>query len=178
MKQAMTGRQNSGMALSEIMVAVFILALAFIPIIGVMGSSIRATGKEDSVNRAMNLCQEKLNTSLQFPFDFFTPHLNKDIDIAINSPGVTMELGEETIQGIKYTSILRVSDRPGTFNVPVRDLTLGNPDKPETWQFSNVAVPYSNLVYSHTLTVTWLNKGEKTPKSYALVTFRAKLRND
>jgi len=60
--------RSTGMTLTEVMLAMALLASAFIPIIGVMGTSIKATDKDDRTIKAVNLCQEKLNRALQFPF--------------------------------------------------------------------------------------------------------------
>lgn len=172
-------RQSTrGVTLTEIMLAIFILALSFLPIIGVMGSSVKATTKEDSLNRAMNLCQEKLNTSLQFPFHHFDLNLGVEITNQVATPGLTLNLGDEIIEGVKFTSALTVTDRPGSFTIPVRDLSTGNPDDPTTWTFAESTIDYSNLVHSHKLKVSWTNKGETTSRFYTLVTFRAKLSED
>jgi hypothetical protein len=165
-----------GVTLTEIMFALVILAVSFLPIIGVMGSSVKATTKEDAINRAMNLCQEKLNTALQFPFDFFTPNLGAVIDVPIATPGVSLTLGNETIEGVAFSSSLTVVDRPGSFLVPVRNLELGNPDVPSTWVFTNSTINYTNQVHTYTLRVSWVNKGETVARFYTLVTFRARLR--
>ncbi|HNW34797.1 MAG TPA: prepilin-type N-terminal cleavage/methylation domain-containing protein [Candidatus Ozemobacteraceae bacterium] len=170
-------RTPSGVTLMEVMVAVVIVAVSFLPIIGVLGTSMKATGNEDSINRAMNLCQEKLNSSLQFPFDFFTLHLGAPIDTPISAPGASLILGTEAIEGVTYTSTLTVADRPGSFRVPVRDLTRGNPDDPKTWTFSTTVVNYTNLVHTYTLRVSWKNRGEQESRFYTLTTFRAKLSN-
>lgn len=171
-------RTTQGVTLTEIMLAVVILALSFLPIIGVMGASVKATTKEDSLNRAMNLCQEKLNTSLQFPFHHFDLNLGVEISSTIATPGLTLTLGDETIEGVTYTSSLTVSDRPGSFLIPVRNLDVGNPDDPKTWTFTDTTVNYSNLVHAHKLKVAWKNKGDPNEKFYTLVTFRAKLSED
>jgi len=171
-------KTSRGVTLTEVMLAVVILAVSFLPIIGVMGASVKATTTEDSLNRAMNLCQEKLNTSLQFPFHHFDLNLGAEITATVATPGLTLTLGNETIEGVTYTSALTVSDRPGSFTVPVRDLAVGDPDTPSTWSFVDTTIYYANLVHSHTLKVSWKNKGDPNEKFYTLVTFRAKLSED
>ncbi|HEY9068899.1 MAG TPA: prepilin-type N-terminal cleavage/methylation domain-containing protein [Candidatus Ozemobacteraceae bacterium] len=166
-----------GVTLTEIMIAMFIIAISFMPIMGALGTSVKATVKEDTVVRAMNLCQEKLNTSLQFPFAFFVPFLGTPIDAPIATPGISLPLGPETIEGVTYTSVLTVTDRPGTFRVPVRNLDVGNPADPKTWTFTNRNIAYNGLVHTYSLTVSWINKGETEPRFYTLVTFRADLRS-
>ena len=52
--------RSTGMTLTEVMLAMALLASAFIPIIGVMGTSIKATDKDDRTIKAVNLCREKL----------------------------------------------------------------------------------------------------------------------
>ncbi|HOY66343.1 MAG TPA: prepilin-type N-terminal cleavage/methylation domain-containing protein [Candidatus Ozemobacteraceae bacterium] len=169
--------RQRGVTLTEIMIAMFIIAISFMPIMGALGTSVKATVKEDTVVRAMNLCQEKLNTSLHFPFEFFVPNLGTPIDVPIATPGVSLTLGPETIEGVTYTSVLTVSDRPGIFRVPVRNLAVGNPADPKTWTFTNRNVAYNNLVHTYTLEVSWIDKGGTARRFYTLVTFRADLRS-
>lgn len=59
------------MTLTRLMLAMALLASAFIPIMGVMGTSMKATDKDDRTIRAVNICQEKMNRALQFPFWHF-----------------------------------------------------------------------------------------------------------
>lgn len=166
---------SRGVTLMEVMLAVVILALSFIPIIGVMGASVKATGKEDSLNRAMNLCQEKLNTSLQFTFHHFDLNPGTEINSTMSSGSLVLKLGSETIEGVTYTSSLTVTDRPGSFLVPVRNLGVGNQNDPKTWTFTDKTVKYANLVHAHKVKVSWVSKGDDTARFYTLVTFRAKL---
>lgn len=174
---------KQGVTLTEIMIGMFILALSFLPVIGVMSSSVKSTGKEDDLNRAMNLCQEKLNTAMQFPFDFFVPYLGSEIDNGVlatptANPIVSLQLGGETINGVVFTSTLTVTDRPDEFNVPVLKLETAEPDDVSTWEFVNKKVFYSNLVHIYALKVSWRSKGEQTDRFYTLSTFRANLREN
>ena len=169
---------SRGVTLMEVMLAVVILALSFIPIIGVMGASVKATGKEDSLNRAMNLCQEKLNTSLQFPFHHFDLNLDTEINSTMSAGSLVLTLGSETIEGVTYTSSLTVTDRTGSFLVPVRDLSKGDQDDPKTWTFNDQTVKYDNLVHAHKVKVSGVGKGGDKELFYTLVTFRAKLTED
>ena len=162
-----------------------IIALSFLPIIGVMSGSVKSTGKEDDLNRAMNLCQEKLNTALQFPFDFFLPNLgvelnNTTLATPTVNPIISLALGDEVINGITFTSSLTVTDRPGSFTVPLLDLDTANPNDTSTWDFgaNPQEIPYTNLVNTYTMKVSWRSKGEQTVRFYTLTTFRAKLKEN
>lgn len=169
---------NKGMTLTEIMIAALVIAIAFMPIIGVMGTSIKATAKDDAIIRGMNLCQEKLNTALRFPFDFFRGNLGAEItDTTFNNDGLELDLSDQTINGIAFRIVLVVSDRPGQFTVPERNLATGESNDPSTWSFTEATVNYANLVNRYRMTVFWRESGANTEQFYSLVSFKADLRS-
>ena len=172
------GWQKSGMTLTEIMIAALVIAIAFMPIIGVMGTSVKATAKDDAIIRGMNLCQEKLNTTLRFPFNYFRGNLGAEITEAIfNHDGLELDLRDQTINGIQYRTVLIVDDRPGQFTVPERDLNTGDSNNPSTWSFDQTTVNYSDLVNRYRMTVFWRESGADEEQFYSLVSFRANLRS-
>lgn len=61
-------RGSRGISLVELVLAVTILAVSFLPVIGVMGTSIKATAKDELVVKAIHLAQTRMNVALQFPF--------------------------------------------------------------------------------------------------------------
>lgn len=172
------GKKKSGFNLTEIMLAVFILAATFLPIMGVLSNSIRFTSKDDSVIRAMTICQEKLDTALKFPFPFFNANLGVDLTGTVLSSGtLSLSLNSETVKNVNYRYVLNVSDRNGNFAVREKDLDVGN-DTPSTWNFNaSVDVPYAGIFHRYSMTVFWTFPGDPVEKSYRLVTFRADLRS-
>lgn len=168
---------NSGFNLSEIMIAILVIAVAFLPTIGVLGTSIRATSKDDSVIRAMNLCQEKLDTALKFPFSFFNANLGLNLTDTTQTEGtLSLPLTQEVIKGVTYRYILRVEDRPGSFSVMEKNLDTSG-EEPGTWKFNTSAnIGYDNIFHRYRMTVFWTPQGDNIERSYSLVTFRADLR--
>lgn len=179
-------KTNFGVTLIEILMAVGFLAMAFIPIIGLLGSSIKITDKDQSNILAMNLCQEKLNTALQFDFNTFDSWLGNELtNIDITKGTLTLSLKSITQNGVTYNFKLKVEDRPGSFTVASRDFTAesgGGTTPVADWMFTKAQkYNYSGLVHRYTMSVQWKDKGKATDdkaivKDYILVTFKAKLK--
>lgn len=155
-------RTNKGMTLNEIMLAMVILALAFIPIVGAISSSMKATEKDDHIIKAMELCQEKLGIAVQFPFDFFSPGTYNTKQESPNTGGhrLILNLGEENFR-INYTSSLEVTAENVSFNVPMVDFTQKPEDysNPGNWiHTENVTI--NDMVKRYTVTVTWKEPGD------------------
>ena len=187
------GREKAGVSLVELVLAVSILAVAFLPIIGVMSSSIRGTTKDDRLVRAMHLAQAMMNAALQFPFD----------DIVANNPGhalatgawgfgpasfsythpasnLTLTLGPEP-QGV-FTTALRIDSETvrfdyWTYDPIAREVNSSTPSL-WGWQRHNDDVDWSgaqSLFHRYTLTVTWSDAHGTSPLVYRLVGFKANL---
>ncbi len=181
MKQSFLRR--NGITLTEIMMAMALLAAAFIPIIGVMGTSVKATDKDDRTVKAVNICQEKLNRALQFPFGRIAPGTyggavaaNLTSDDA-GTP-IDLTLGPETIGGMPVESTLQITDLPGNFEVPtvVDQQKYDNPTNPAAWGWTTKIVPYANMHHQYTLTVRWSDKGRADQKFYTLTSSKANIR--
>jgi hypothetical protein len=179
-------KTNSGVTLVEILLAVGFLAMAFIPIMGLLGSSVKVTDKDQSNILAMNLCQEKLNTALQFEFNAFNSWLGNELtDIEISTGTLTLSLKPLTQNGVTYDFKLKVEDREGSFTVASRDFSAesGGEELPvASWKFTKAAkYSYKGLIHRYTMTVQWKDKGKTSDKKaiikdYTLVTFKAKLK--
>ncbi len=175
--------KKTGLTLTEVMLAMALLASAFIPIVGVMGTSIKATEKDDRTIKAVNLCQEKLNRALQFPFESIAAGTHggataKTLKTSGSAGAITLVLGPEKIDGIDFTSQLVISDVPGTFRVPTYDpFAKGeNPNQPNNWGWATRNIAYSNLYHKYVMTVTWKDKGSAAVKFYTLASHKAKIR--
>lgn len=176
-------KKSAGMTLTEIMLAMALLASAFIPIVGVMGTSIKATDKDDRNIKAVNLCQDKLNRALQFPFDVIAPGSYGGaaaVTLKSNAAAgaIILQVGPETIDGVQITSQLVVQDVPGVFVVPTYDpFAKGeNPNAPAAWGWSTQNINYAGLYHKYTMTITWKDKGDKIDKFYTLASHKAKIR--
>lgn len=190
-------KKNMGMTLTEIMLAMALLASAFIPIIGVMGTSMKATDKDDRTIRAVNTCQEKMNRALQFPFGVLEPPaptttvtygggINSNLKSDTTADAITLFLGTEDINGVEINSELKVEDQPGNFQVPTfNDVAKLEDDKvasatgvsdPSSWGWEEKLLPYAGLYYKYTLTVKWKDKGSNVEKFYTLASNKAKVR--
>ncbi len=174
-------RIKKGMTLNEIMLAVVILAVAFIPIIGVISSSLRATEKDDHIIKGMQLCQEKLGIALQFPFDFFVPN-NSPFNGSYESPNANgkliLTLGNQQIKHITYNSVLTVATETVNFSVPVVDFSVkphNSCDNAASWIHTENTTVH-NMVKRYTVTVTWREPGDDPaadPKFYTLSVLKA-----
>lgn len=178
-----TINRSTGMTLTEVMLAMALLASAFIPIIGVMGTSIKATDKDDRTIKAVNLCQEKLNRALQFPFTSISVGTYggataKTLKSNAAAGSINLILGPETIDGVQFTSQLDVSDVPVTFQVPTYDpFAKGEqPNTPANWGWTNQNINFVNVYHKYVLTVIWQDKGSKANKFYTLASHKAKIR--
>ncbi|MEW6708766.1 MAG: hypothetical protein AB1403_03000 [Candidatus Riflebacteria bacterium] len=181
---------RKAMSLTEIIMAMALLATAFIPIVGVMGTSMKATDKDDRTIKAVNLCQEKLNQALQFPFGILEPGPNgtktygdggsvQELNSSGASSKIVLRLGPDDIDGFAYKAVLTVADRPGSFNVPMYDpfQKAQNPADPTKWGWSSEVRPYAGMFFQYTMTVTWRDKGETKDKEYTLSSFKSRVRD-
>ena len=167
------------MTLNEIMLAVVILALAFIPIIGVISSAMRTTEKDDHIIKGISLCQEKLSAALQLPFDMLAPDTyNAELKSDNGDLSINVKLGNENFR-IPYYSELTVTNETVKFQVPMCDYTKRalEPSNPATWMsLKNVEI--KNMVKRYTVTVKWSEK-EGDPaeqRFYTLSALKANVR--
>lgn len=182
---------RAGLSLIEIMLAMAILASAFIPIIGVMGTAAKATDKDNRTIKAMELCQDKLNKALQFPFD--GPVLGNTLNPrggkrtfgtaseTIKSGQISLHLGPgELIDGIPFDSTLVSEDIAATFSVPVYDaFEKGeHSTNPDLWGWTDKKIGYTRVFSKYTVTVKWQDAGNNREKYYTLVSFKAKTRTE
>lgn len=179
------------MTLTEIMLAMALLASAFIPIMGVLGTSMKATDKDDRTIKAVNICVEKMNRALQFPFGRLEPVppattrnyggvASQTLLSDDTASAISLHLGPDTIGGMPVTTELIIDDIPGVFMVPTFDDTakLNNPTNPAAWGWTPApqAQAYAGVHYRYTLTVRWRDKGSNDEKFYTLASSKAKVR--
>lgn len=170
---------KKGFTLTEIMLAVVLMAFTFLPIIGIMSSSMKLTEKDGATQKAVALCQEKLSTALQMPFEIVPVGVVKNT-ITYNNGAMSLVLGDQTIGGVTYTSVLTSSYETVTFTVPECDYVKksGAPGNPSSW-FTSKKHSISNLVKRYTVSVSWKDRGEtdaKKVKTYTLSSLKANLR--
>lgn len=180
-------RKNyKGVTLAEILMAASFLALAFIPIMGLLTSSIKITDKDQGNIIAMNLCQEKLNTALQFEFEHFNSWLGTEITNTKTATGsIELDLNPVTINAMTFNFKLTVTDRQGSFTVASRNFDAETSTAVADWVFETAptTVSYRNLVHRYRMTVEWTDRatskgtinGQDIVKAYTLVTFKANI---
>ena len=183
-------RSRRAISLTEIMMAMALVATAFIPIVGVMGTSMKATDKDDRTIKAVNICQEKMNQALQFPFGILEPAVNSSKTYGATNAEVfnssaeigkiVLKLGPDNLEGFDYKAVLTVTDRPGSFNVPMYDPfeKAKFPNNPSKWGWSSKVKDYEGMYYQYTMTVTWKDKGSNIEKNYSLSSFKSKVRGN
>lgn len=181
-------KNSSAITLTEIMMAMALVATAFIPIMGVMGTSIKATDKDNRSIKAVNLCQQKMNQALQMPFGYLEASANPDVEFGTGiqetlqstagSKIIKLIVGPEEIDGIQFKSVLKVEDKPGSFEVPMYDpaAKAANKDDPTAWNWNTKTIDYSEMCYQYTMTVYWKDKGSNRQKRYTLASFKSRVR--
>ena len=166
------------MTLVEILLAVVLMAGAFLPIMGVMSSSIKATEQDENTQHAVMLCQEKLNAVLQMPFNSFD---NGTVNKGGKTSGdITVTFGTEPKEGVNFVSSLVVEPYNAVFNVPTCDFSKKGENKtnPKAWGFSNIQYSVSDKVKRFTVTVKWKDKGRDNEKFYTLSSLKADIREN
>lgn len=175
-------------SLIEIMIAMAIIAFAFMPIIGAMSTSMRGTMKDEKVVQAMNMAQTSLNAALQFPFDAL-PAYSRSLGGPANGPWsfggtaqpnfsyATSSLALRLGQIGDFTVDLRIFDEQVTFVVPQYSAASRSVDiasNPANWSWTNYTSPTMQGVYhKYVLTVSWLD--QNGTKTYRLASFKARL---
>lgn len=176
--------QKNGVTLIEIMLAMVILAMAFIPIMGVMGTSVKATDKDNRTIKAIEMCQKKLNKALQFPFKSqLTPPVGGSFTFGgvasetKKAGNIFLQLGPNTTEdGFKFITTLTTEDIGVNFHVPVYDPLAKeqNPNNPAMWGWGTAdqVIPYTGVFTKYTMKIQWKDAGNN--KFYTLVSFKAK----
>ncbi len=171
--------------LPEILLACVIMACAFLPIIGIMSSSMKATTQDENTQKAVQFCQEKLNLALQMPFNTFDKELGKDFNGIKKSNQIDLNLSSQTINGVTYTFKLRVDNESITYHVPTCNFNSKGkePKKPSLWDWSKNPITYTinGKVRRYTMTVSWRDVGRNNnipEKNYTLSTLKADIRTN
>lgn len=187
--------QRQGVTLTEIMLALFILSAAFIPIIAVMSTGIRGTQKDETILRGVQLAQKTLNTALQLPFGDLVANrggggagpwvfgsAGEEFNYATGS--MNLKLGKVLEGTLEYTLVLEISDVPFNFSLSVHNPMSRNnaSDTPLEWGWQkNVRVPrvgdQTGLYHRYVLTATWFDRGlsDGLQRTYRLVSSKARL---
>ncbi|MFZ2957988.1 MAG: hypothetical protein WA705_13955 [Candidatus Ozemobacteraceae bacterium] len=179
--------RRAGMNLTEIVLGIVILAMAFVPIMNIMGEAIKASRKDDRIKRAMSIAQTKLNAAVQFPFNDIVLNNGGALSTgdsrffggttswsyATNSGHLNLSLGLEG----DYQCSLIIADVNVFFDYQLYDPASHSafPGTPSGWNWTAFTCPaYSNIFHMYTLIVRW---GDLVPDDhfYSLVTFKGRL---
>lgn len=181
-------KSRKAVTLVEILLACVLMAGAFLPIMGLMTSSIRVTEQDENNQRAVMLCQEKMNMVLQMPFNKFNVTTKTTFPAnTYQSQDIRLIIGDETFEGIKYTSTLTVEPVEVTFNVPTCKFDLKGNDVlnakkknikpvPKNWGWNDVSHKVTNKVKRYTVKVEWKDVGKGAVKEYILSSLKADVR--
>jgi Tfp pilus assembly protein PilV len=173
-------KTKKAVTLVEILLAVVLMAGAFLPIMGLMTSSIKVTEQDENTQRAVMLCQEKLNAVLQMPFDKFSVNSKPIVSGTYNNNEIVASFGAQIIDGVTYTSSLLVEQYNVSFNVPTCDFTRKGDSRykndPSQWGFNVIQCDASDKVKRFTVTVNWQDKGKDNQKFYTLSSLKADIR--
>ncbi len=171
-------KSKSAVTLVEILLAVVLMAGAFLPIMGVMSSSIKITEQDEATQRAVMLCQDKLNSVLQMPFNTFA--VGNVTSGEKSSGDIKVTFGQKTIDGVSFTSSMVVEPYVVVYNVPTCDFSSKGENKtnPRRWGFSNVRYTVADKVKRFTVTVKWKDKGRTNEKFYTLSSLKADIREN
>ena len=166
---------KSGLSLLEVLFAAGILAVAMIPIAGVMGYGIRGTQRDSRQIRAMQICQARLNQVMKANFN--------DVPLGLTTANIEVggqtivNLGGETLDGTTYSTSLEVTNIGVNFSY--RSINLNNPsynpEDPSSFEFlagtSNLAIA-NNAARRVTIRVSWV-EGRGIVQNVQLTSFIA-----
>lgn len=179
MQKQILFKSKSAVTLVEILLALVLMAGAFLPIMGLMTSSIKATEQDENTQRAVMLCQDKLNSVLQMPFNQFSVG---NVNSGQQSSGeIRVSFGPEPIEGVVFTSSMVVEPYVAVFNVPTCNFSKKGENKkdPSKWgDFTNIKYTVSDKVKRFTVTVRWRDKGRSNEKFYTLSSLKADIREN
>lgn len=166
---------KSGLSLLEVLFATGILAVAMIPIAGVMGYGIRGTQRDSRQIRAMQICQARLNQVMKANFN--------DVPLGSNTANIIVDgqtivnLENETLDGTTYSTSLEVTNIGVEFSY--RSINLNNPsynpDDPSTYEFLRDASRLTinnNAARRVTIRVSWV-EGQGIVQNVQLTSFIA-----
>jgi hypothetical protein len=185
--------KNRGVTLTEILLALFILSAAFIPIIAVMSTGIRGTQKDETILRGVQLAQKTLNTALQLPFGDLVANRGAagagpwsfgapGNEFSYATASMNLRLGKVIEGSVEYTLVLEIRDIPFVFDLSVHDPMARNVASltPSNWGWiSGVKVPrtgtQTGVYHRYSLTATWVDRGasDGTERTYSLVSYKA-----
>lgn len=175
------------------MIAIFIISVAFIPIIGVMGTTIKGTQKDEKMLRAVQLAQTTLNTALQIPFNSLVSERGGGGDgpwtfgqgaspFVYATQSIELRLGSVPIGGITYSLVLHIRDENPQFTLQTHNpmLRANASETPGLWGWVNTVQPTQlsarrGLFHRYQLSVTWQDPSFPGERSYRLVSYKARL---
>ncbi len=187
--------RSKGVTLTEIMLALFILSAAFLPIMGVMSTGIRGTQKDEAILRGVQLAQQTLNTALQLPFGDLVANRGgggngpwsfgvAGSEFSYATGSLNLRLGKILEGTREYTLTLEIRDEPFVFNLSVHNPMARSvaSDTPSQWSWqADVKVPrvgeQTGLYHRYELTANWFDRGmtDGTQRTYRLVSYKARL---
>ncbi|MBI3037721.1 type II secretion system protein [bacterium] len=166
--------RRRGITLLEIIIAVGILAMAMIPVSGIMGYGAKAVSKDARQIEAIQLLEKTVNLLLQQPF--------KDIPVGNNitnysTAPVNLCLGNiDGKKGGKYTVSMDCQIIPVTFSY--QSVDVGDPTfdelNPPAGLFSNENLTVSDSIKEIKVKIEWTEEKTKQVQFRAL-TYRADL---
>lgn len=185
-------RRRSGVTLTELMIAMVILALAFIPIIGSLGSSLAVTEKDDRAIRAMQLTQSALAAAIQFPFAALPTfagggpgpwQIGGDVP-PLSYPGypgpneLVMTVGRIATPKVTYQLQLLIEDVPVTFNFKTYNVASKDkyPTTPSSWGWADRSFTAQRVHHRYTMTARWTEPNGRE-KFCSLTSYKSDLKD-
>lgn len=184
-------RNGSGITLLELMIAMFILAIAFIPVIASLGSSLSGTEKDDRSITGLQLAQSALAAAIQFPFSDLPTfagggtgpwEIGGDVDPIQypSSPGaneMVMRVGRIKVFKTTYKLLLTIEDVPLTLHFRTYDITKKDkfPTTPSGWGWTDSSFAVQQVHHRYTMAATWTEPDGKT-KFCSLVSYKSDLK--
>ncbi|NLM17535.1 MAG: hypothetical protein GX221_07445 [Candidatus Riflebacteria bacterium] len=189
---------KSAFTLNEIMVAVVVMALVFLPTMVAIMSGLKATDKDGGRVVAMQLCQQKLDQALSLPYsDVIATVGNSDsLTLSSGGAGVTsvfnfgdndLDLSSVEVGGIIFNFSLTLTKRSHTFSVHEVDygetpgeVTATKPPLAQ-WVISGpVDIEVKDRLLRYRMRVFWRDKrresiADSPEHFYELVTFKSDL---
>lgn len=186
-----TTKKLNGFSLIEMVLAVAILAISFLPIIGTLGGSVKGTQHDEQLGKGYLLADNSLKTALQFQF-LELPKLKSGDppgggpwawtasaaqNLSSQNGNLVLPVGTVTQGRYSYLVSLTITDVGAQFSVPAYTPAdkANATNTPSSWGWTTLTSPnYNEVFHQYVLTVKWVD-GRGKDQFYTLVGYKAKL---